>query len=269
MLEFRTQIKLKSDATLLNVWESFCKWNSKNRTPGLIKFLNENSTKLLSVKQKFAGEESKEEITSDYDESLNLIYIIFVQSHKNGDNYKNSIVFDQNSHYLSFEAETTNSESDKRPSYSIPNFFNCLKPYIDEQSAPNKYLTLNEIRLDTIAKMIKGELYSKLPLVYVSSYSDNSTLYFECELKALAQRLFCLAYVFVEKDNKTSLELRNKTNSLNTYDGTVGIYWNGERKKFFDKPIETLVYEVRKFAKQVPLDENLNIKSAMAKIGNK
>ena len=95
-------------------------------------------------------------------------------------------------------------------------------------------LTPDDLELATLC--LTGQAGCRLPVVYVSAeYAGHHAV----DTGALAIALAGVAHVLVEPDRRYSLLIRDATGAVNTYGGTIGIYWpeGRGRRTFFAGPV--------------------------------
>lgn len=86
--------------------------------------------------------------------------------------------------------------------------------------------------IDLAAKLIRGDVGCRLPIVYVSAQFQGGHL---LNVNRLAADLSGMAHVVVEPNRPFSVRLQLDVDSENVYGGTIGIYWpeGGGRRAFF------------------------------------
>ncbi len=89
---------------------------------------------------------------------------------------------------------------------------------------------LQNTDLSTCADIMCGKAKTNLPIVYISFDSFNSKHY-SVDEKLLAIKLSGLAHVLVEPSKEFALELKEKANGNNAYNGYVGIYFSQSKYK--------------------------------------
>lgn len=111
------------------------------------------------------------------------------------------------------------------------------KPYIVRQFVEGGYCGCDEsiaigdtpiisddTTLDLCTKIMTGNASLAMPVVYVSCDKWGGT---SISAEYLAHQLSGVAHVFVEKQNKISIKLKESTSGMNVYNGYVGIYLPG------------------------------------------
>ncbi|MFC9707275.1 hypothetical protein ACFTRD_03865 [Paenibacillus sp. NPDC056933] len=81
-----------------------------------------------------------------------------------------------------------------------------------------------------LVSIIKNEKKNKLPVVFISKYFSGEYLINPAEL---AKWLSGFAHVYYETESTVSNILKESTNGLNSYNGSVGIYWPGGSRNYY------------------------------------
>ncbi len=91
---------------------------------------------------------------------------------------------------------------------------------------------LDHTEIGFAARLILGDSWCRLPIVYVSADSRGHHIV-DCDRLAFA--LAGMAHVVVEPNRPFSLRLKLEVASANVYGGAVGVYWpeGGGRRSFF------------------------------------
>ena len=87
-----------------------------------------------------------------------------------------------------------------------------------------------EKHVESIAKAILGRYNNVLPIVYLSRDKDDNIL---VNPERLSIRLYGLAHVVIEPSRDFSFKLKDLTNSINAFNGAVGLYWPNNSARFF------------------------------------
>ncbi|WP_139990588.1 hypothetical protein [Paenibacillus paridis] len=127
---------------------------------------------------------------------------------------------------------TTYSKLPLKP-YIIKLLMESTQPMYDAQipiEQRAKKVTSNNY--SQLAALMKDEMENTFPVVYISQLSNGNYI---VKPDTLAKLLSGFAHVYYQGDSKVPLILREQTNGLNTYNGTIGIYWpGGARNQYND-----------------------------------
>ena len=119
-----------------------------------------------------------------------------------------------------------------RPKFSTPHFITLLeqKGYLAEDGAlavSREPVLLSEANMDLLADVIFQKQSFRLPVVFVSKRFCNED---PVDTAFLASRVKGAAHVLVQEDAASGYALRQRCESLNEFDGAVGIYFPNAAK---------------------------------------
>lgn len=91
-------------------------------------------------------------------------------------------------------------------------------------------ITISEENLHLLTDVINGQIYYRLPIVYVSKTVYNHD---PVNVSWLCSKLKGVAHVLLQEDKQTNWQIRSACNDNNEYFGGVGIYFpNGKHRRF-------------------------------------
>lgn len=229
---FKTQVYLKKSADADKLWETLKKWRcaSKNTPEDIKKEItaHNRAPEKMHFRAKNGGFIETKKICA-----AGCAYwgLHFMEPHEKNNQWNTYIILTQknNQNILTFET-TFDGTVTKRIGRNKPKYFESyIKPLIESDLphfSDRPQITDTEEIKKYIIDVMSGQKQVDMPLVYVS-YPNK-----KINADELAEKLFCMAEVYVESDKCFSFELKEKTDGANAYNGAVGIYW-GNRKSFY------------------------------------
>ena len=239
---FKTQVYLKKTADADKLWQTLKDWRcASSNTPEDIKkeiTVQPRAPENMYFTSKNGGFIETKKICSADCEYWGLH---FMEPHEKNNQWNTYIVLTQKNEQNILTFETTfDGTVTKRIGRNKPNYFGSYirpltEPSLSGFSNKPQITDTEEIKKHIIGVM-SGQKQVDMPLVYVS-YPNQ-----KINADELAEKLFCMADVYVESDKRFSFELKEKTGGANAYNGAVGIYW-GNRKAFYLLPYEDITIE--------------------------
>lgn len=239
---FKTQVYLKKTADADKLWQTLKDWRcASQNTPEDIKkeiTAHPRAPENMYFTSKNGGFIETKKICSADCEYWGLH---FMEPHEKNNQWNTYIVLTQKNEQNILTFETTfDGTVTKRIGRNKPNYFSSYirpltEPSLSGFSNKPQITDTEEIKKHIIGVMT-GQKQVDMPLVYVS-YPNQ-----KINADELAEKLFCMADVYVESDKRFSFQLKEKTGGANAYNGAVGIYW-GNRKAFYLLPYEDITIE--------------------------
>ena len=239
---FKTQVYLKKTADADKLWQTLKDWRcASQNTPEDIKkeiTVHTRAPEDMYFTSKNGGFIETKKICG---EDCTYWGLHFMEPHEKNNQWNTYIILTQknNQNILTFET-TFDGTVTKRIGRNKPNYFGSYIRPLTEPALPGfsnkpQITDTEEIKKHLISVMT-GQKQVDMPLVYVS-YPNQ-----KIDTDELAEKLFCMADVYVESNKHFSFELKEKTGGANAYNGAVGIYW-GNRKAFYLLPYEDITIE--------------------------
>ena len=229
---FKTQVYLKKTANPDKLWQTLKDWRcaSKNTPEDIKKEMtaHNRAPENMHFTSKNGGFIETKKICGEDCEYWGLH---FMEPHEKNNQWNTYIILTQknNRNILTFET-TFDGTVTKRIGRNKPNYFGSYIRPLTESALPGfsakPQITDTEELKNHVISVMSGQKQVDMPLVYVS-YPNQ-----KIDTDELAEKLFCMADVYVESDKSFSFELKEKTGGANAYNGAVGIYW-GNRKAFY------------------------------------
>lgn len=264
MTLFRTQLTLKNTVTIFDIWKCFCEWtiaSKRNRSAQLVEFCREHAETPDFFNEQFENGIHKEHLEILGNKNCKILGIIMTQFDRRGMTYVTSIVFNSETGtpLLSYETTVTGEglqEPERKP-FNKTKFFNYLSPFLPDDMNEGRFFSTDEMNIPILGEAMQGK--GQVPFIYVSQYKDGSYPYTDDELNQLALNVYCSAVVIKEADPCTARHLRLASDSMNAYNGAVGIYVNGRRMIFFNKTLNQLSASLDRILCTVPLSEKVTV----------
>lgn len=99
-----------------------------------------------------------------------------------------------------------------------------------------------------IVAIMKNETNNRFPVVYISKYFTGDYLINPTEL---AKWLSGFAHVYFEDNKEVSKKIKELTNGINPYNGTIGIYWpGGARNNYYNSEDSDHIFKLRSFVQK-------------------
>jgi len=111
--------------------------------------------------------------------------------------------------------------------FSTPYFLKSL--YLNNYIKPDGVIefSLEPYRItgenvNILAQIVKGEIKTQLPVIYVSRTKDNEL---PVDISELSRRLKGVAHIFIQEDIETNDIIREACAEKNEYNGAIGVYY--------------------------------------------
>ncbi|MDR1748922.1 MAG: hypothetical protein LBR47_07665 [Spirochaetaceae bacterium] len=254
MLIFRTQFPLPDTIVTKDVWNFFKEWRLTSP------YSSETMKSELQKTQAYENisfEDEKSAITTKFLEiepDTSFFGFELKETDSQGDHWTTHIVHTKNksTNWLSIEQEKTNPQGHldyNREKHNKPHFFKNMNHLVPLENIPKEPYVLENTEKDArmISKYMIGEKTAGMPVVYISRTNENE-FSSNIDIKKLAEKLYCMAFVFTEPNKSFAYKLKDVSNRRNTYDGAIGIYWGtSERTIIFeeDASIDTIYNKIR------------------------
>lgn len=240
---FKTELYItkfqNKEKTLHSLWTALRNWRcSSGNTPNDIKqwLCSCNEIPLQSRKD---SKNISLEIKSAEKDKVGYLWGFHLTEKVKNEVWHTFIVYanNKNKQTITFETKVEGKSSREIP-YSKPKFFE--KEYIGQLLSLST--EPNFINLDTDSKLpseiISGKKEIELPIIYMSKNNKTEQPY-PVAPQYLAQKFYCMAFVFAEGDKRPVVNNIPKN-------GNIGIYWgNGEHYIFSPKGTDKT--EIEKF----------------------
>lgn len=151
--------------------------------------------------------------------------------------WENQYSLVDNELYVQLQKHSSDDEIYLNSQFHLPYLLKMLfdKDFIINNSCFNNngYATMiDEKNYDKVVDLIINGNGYDLPIIYISKQNNTLSPYeYPVDYKYLSKKLMGLAYVLIEKDKKTSQNLKEQTNWGNPYNGAVQIYFNNGHSK--------------------------------------
>ncbi len=252
---FKTHLYLKNTVSAAQVWETVKSWRlaSKNSHKDIKKQLKDYTVKnvagnVVETKMFTAENSSSIEIKHFFDSNAEYwaFHLMEPQAYS-GNEWNTYIVYSREADKCVLTFETTFDGNipkhipRNKPAYFERNLDDLIDYKVSRIS--KSAVRVDEAMVPVLAEDMMNSVPMTKPIVYISY--PHSTV----DTEALAKKLYCMATVYVERDDHVSFSMQEHTGGEIVYGGVIGIYYGNKRSfRVFPDKNKNIDYIYRKIA---------------------